>query len=85
MEYRRKGAAAATHARWKISLDANGMTLISRWSAADPPEPIVLEFNPKISRATLLGTFNAGRQRSSAGDSASARSGNDANYGDRRR
>ena len=57
VEYRRKGAAAATHPRWKISLDANGMTLTSRWSAADPPEPIVLEFNPKISRATLLGTF----------------------------
>ena len=58
VEYHRKGVAASTPARWTIRLDTNGFTLISRWSESDPPEPIVLEFNPKLSRATLLGTFN---------------------------
>ena len=56
VEYRGKGIAASTPARWTIRFDAAGFTLISRWSQADPPEPIVLEFNPKQSRATLLGT-----------------------------
>jgi hypothetical protein len=57
VEYRRKGAAASAAARWAIRFDSAGMTLVSRWSPSDLPEPIVLEFNPKLSRATLLGTF----------------------------
>jgi hypothetical protein len=56
-EYRRPGVARSAPARWRISLDQSGFTLVSRWSAADPPEPIVLDFNPKLSRATLLGTL----------------------------
>jgi len=59
VEYRRKGLAATTPARWTIDFGAKGLTLVSRWSEADPPEPIVLEFNPKVSRATLLGRLNA--------------------------
>jgi hypothetical protein len=58
VEYRRPGLDASTPARWTIDFNAEGLTMISRWSQADPPEPIVLEFNPKLSRATLLGMFN---------------------------
>ncbi len=58
VEYRRPGLDASTPARWTIDFNAKGLTMISRWSQADPPEPIVLEFNPKLSRATLLGMFN---------------------------
>jgi hypothetical protein len=57
VEYRRKGANVATPARWAIRFNDFGFTLVSRWSEADPPEPIVLDFNPKLSRATLLGTL----------------------------
>ena len=59
VEYRGKGVAAATPARWTIDFDNKGLTLVSCWSKADPPEPIVFEFNPKLSRATLLGQLNA--------------------------
>jgi hypothetical protein len=56
-EYRRHGADRSAPARWRISLDGKALTLVSHWTAADPPEPIVLDFNPKLSRATLLGTL----------------------------
>jgi Bacterial alpha-L-rhamnosidase 6 hairpin glycosidase domain len=59
VEYRGKGISTSTPARWTIDFNAKGLTLVSRWSQSDPPEPIVLEFNPKLSRATLLGTFNS--------------------------
>jgi hypothetical protein len=59
IEYRRAGVAVSAPARWTIRHDDKGLSLISRWSEADPAEPIVLEFNPKISRVTLLGAFNA--------------------------
>jgi hypothetical protein len=58
VEYRRPGLDASTPARWTIDFNAEGLTMVPRWSQSDPPEPIVLEFNPKFSRATLLGRFN---------------------------
>jgi hypothetical protein len=64
IEYHRPGVAASTPARWTIDFTADGLTLVSRWSQSDPPEPIVLDFNSKLSRATLLGQFEAnGRVR----------------------
>ena len=58
VEYRGKGVAASAPARWTIDFDSEGLTMVSRWSQSDPPEPILFEFNPKLSRATLLGQLN---------------------------
>jgi hypothetical protein len=56
-EYRRHSVNPSAPARWTIRLDGSALTLVSHWTEADPPEPIALDFNPKLSRATLLGTL----------------------------
>ena len=54
IEYRATGTADAP-ARWTFCCGEAELELISRWSEGDPPEPVVLEFDPEICHATLLG------------------------------
>ncbi|MGA2034216.1 MAG: hypothetical protein ABSG68_18380 [Thermoguttaceae bacterium] len=55
LEYRRQGLPGSAPARWTFQLGEQGLTLVSRWSEDDPPEPVVLEFDPHVCHATLLG------------------------------
>ncbi len=55
VEYRRQGLAPTTPARWTFEFGPQGMVWVSQWSADDPPEPLVLDFDPDQCHATLLG------------------------------
>jgi hypothetical protein len=55
LEFRRQGLPAQTPARWTFQFGDQELTLVSRWREEDPPEPIVLEFDPHLCHATLLG------------------------------
>ncbi len=59
LEYRRQGLADSAHARWTFQLGDHGLMFVSRWSEDDPPEPVVLEFDPHLCYATLLGRINS--------------------------
>ena len=59
VEYRRQGLPGSASARWTFHLGDQGLTLVSRWSEDDPPEPVVLEFDPHLCHATLLGRINS--------------------------
>ena len=43
---------------WRIQIAQREATLVSRWSEAEKPEPMVLEFDPHRCHATLLGIIN---------------------------
>jgi hypothetical protein len=58
LEYRRQGLPRSASARWTFQLGDQGLALVSRWSEDDPPEPVVLEFDPHLCHATLLGRIN---------------------------
>ena len=58
LEYRRQGLPRSAPARWTFQLGDQGLTLVSRWTEDDPPEPVVLEFDPHLCHATLLGRIN---------------------------
>lgn len=55
VEYRQPGAASSAPARWAIEIKKNEILLESHWSAADPPEPLVLDADATVSHVTLLG------------------------------
>ncbi len=55
LEYRRQGLSRSAPARWTFQLRDQGLALVSRWNEDDPPEPVVLEFDPHLCHATLLG------------------------------
>jgi hypothetical protein len=59
VEYRRPGGAHAQAPRWTIEVAKKEIRLESRWSAADPPEPLVLNFDNSICHVTLLGRMEA--------------------------
>ena len=59
LEYRRQGLPRSAPARWTFQLGDQELALVSRWSEDDPPEPVVLEFDPRLCHATLLGRANA--------------------------
>ena len=59
LEYRRRTAPPPAPARWTFALDAKGITMLSRWSEDDPPEPVVLDFDPRLCHPTLLGRIDA--------------------------
>jgi Bacterial alpha-L-rhamnosidase 6 hairpin glycosidase domain len=59
VEYRRPGAGKSAPVRWAIELEEKGLRLESRWSAQDPPEPLVLDFENSLCHVTLLGVMEA--------------------------
>jgi len=58
VEYRSQGASSAAAPRWTIELGKKELRLVSRWSAEDPPEPLVLDADNSICHVTLLGLMN---------------------------
>lgn len=58
-EYHRPGVAPGTAPGWRIDVSTKSLQLASRWSEAEKPEPIVLEFDPRRCHVTLLGKLNA--------------------------
>jgi hypothetical protein len=55
IEYRRPGVANSEPPRWTIEIETNEIRLESHWSADNPPEPLVLDADARVSHATLLG------------------------------
>jgi hypothetical protein len=58
VEYRSPGAASAEPPRWAIDVETNQILVESHWSAADPPEPLVVDIHNHSCYATLLGLMN---------------------------
>ena len=84
VEYRRKGVAASTPARWTIRLGANGFTLISQLVAIRSARADRAGVQSEAQPRHAAGNVQPGRQRSSAGDSALARPGHGPNHRGRR-
>jgi hypothetical protein len=59
IEYRGPGISSSRPARWTIKVNKKEILLVSRWSADDPPEPLVLKIETGISHVTLLGLMEA--------------------------
>jgi Bacterial alpha-L-rhamnosidase 6 hairpin glycosidase domain len=57
VEYRGAGVSGSKPARWTIEVKKKEILLVSHWSAADPPEPLVLNASTDVSHVTLLGLF----------------------------
>ncbi len=55
VEYRRPGAGTSEPARWTIETDTNEITLTSRWTPDDPPEPLVFAARNGACHVTMLG------------------------------
>jgi hypothetical protein len=58
-EYRPSGASAASAPAWTFQFSPRQIRLRSHFSAGNPPPPLVLNFNPHLNHATLLGLINA--------------------------
>lgn len=59
LQYRAKGLDAKAPARWAFAFDERSIRMITQWSAADAPEPLVLDFDLRGNHATLLGLVKA--------------------------
>jgi len=57
-EYRLVGAPAAAPPAWTFECSARSLHLHSSYTAENPPPALVLNFNPHINHATLLGMMN---------------------------
>jgi hypothetical protein len=57
-EYRPFGASAAAPPAWTFQFSPRQIILGSHFSAGNPPPPLVLNFNPHLNHATLLGLIN---------------------------
>jgi Bacterial alpha-L-rhamnosidase 6 hairpin glycosidase domain len=55
VEYRGTGISSSKPARWAIEVKKKEILFVSRWSADDPPEPLVLRADTGVSHVTLLG------------------------------
>ncbi len=55
IEYRAAGPGSAGPAPWAIDLAEKRIRLTSSWSDGSRPEPLVLDFDPRVCHATLLG------------------------------
>ena len=64
LAYRRQGLPPSAPARWTFQLGDKSLTLVSRWSEDDPPEPVVLEFDPRRLPRHVAGPDQPGRQSS---------------------
>jgi hypothetical protein len=58
IEYRRPESSAGEPPAWAFELSDRGLVIRSAWSKAHPPDPLVLNFNPIVCHATLLGLFD---------------------------
>jgi hypothetical protein len=58
IEYRAGGAPPSGPPAWSFEFSARQMRLTSSYSANNPAPPLVWNFNPHVSRATLLGLMN---------------------------
>ena len=58
IEYRRAEVRLREPPAWSFEFSERQMRLTSFYSAKNPPPPLVWNFNPHISRATLLGLMN---------------------------
>jgi hypothetical protein len=56
--YRVRGTPASAPAAWTFEFSAKQIRLHSSYSAANPPSPLVLNFNTFVNHATLLGMMN---------------------------
>jgi hypothetical protein len=57
-EYRRAGASPTAPPVWRFEFTARHIHLRSNFAAAGPPSPLVLNFDPYLNHATLLGIIN---------------------------
>jgi hypothetical protein len=57
VEYRPVGVPSGAPV-WSFDFSDRQIQLRSSYSAGDPPPPLLLDINPHVSRATLLGLFN---------------------------
>ncbi len=57
-EYRPSGASSATPAVWTFQFSPRLIHLRSHFTPGNPPPPLVLNFNPHLNHATLLGLIN---------------------------
>ena len=57
-EYRPAGASKGAPAAWTFQFAPRQIHLRSRFRAGSPPPPLVLNFNPHLNHATLLGLIN---------------------------
>jgi len=57
-EYRPAGASATTTPAWTFQFSPRQIRLRSQFTAENPPPPLVLNFNPHLNHATLLGLIN---------------------------
>ena len=55
IEYRLPGNPGSGPPRWALKIGRQEIQLESRWSAVDPPEPLVLEAENSACHVTLLG------------------------------
>jgi len=55
VEYRRPGQDDSAAAAWTIEIRTNEIRLDSRWSPGNPPEPLVIDADTRVSHVTLLG------------------------------
>ncbi len=58
LEYSHSDQTAAHPGGWRIEVAERSIRLLSRWSEAEKPEGLVLEFDPHRCHVTLLGLFN---------------------------
>ncbi|HWD19260.1 MAG TPA: hypothetical protein VHB20_08265 [Verrucomicrobiae bacterium] len=58
VEYRSPSLTAESTPRWAIEARSQEIRFVSHWTPADPPEPLVLDFDPEVCKATLLGLFD---------------------------
>jgi hypothetical protein len=58
LEYSHSDQTTAHPAGWRIEVAERRIALLSRWSEAEKPEALVLEFDPHRCHVTLLGLFN---------------------------
>ena len=55
VEYRRPETHASVEPGWRIEAVDRTLRLTSRWSDSEHPDALVLEFDPHLCHATLLG------------------------------
>ena len=58
IEYRRPGTAADTAPGWRFEVGDHEVRLISQWSEAEKPAPLLLNFDPQRCHVALLGLMN---------------------------
>ena len=59
---------------WRFEIGDRDLRLISQWSPADKPAPLLLNFDPERCHVTLLGLMNDGRLGPAAGRPAPSES-----------